>query len=194
MLTDPHADGRLNLLVGKTIRALRDKAGLSMRELALETGVSQPFLSQVERGVSAPSMSTVYRLAAALGVVPGDLLPTLPVEPVTVVRADEGQYLPVAEQEGAAVGRIVMSQSDRALEVIEYRIEPGQYLEEWFESEGEMALYLVAGTLDVELDGVGVWRLGARDLIHHQGAVRHRWLLTDDHPVELVLMVSRPVK
>ena len=188
---DVRDDDQLNQLVGATVRALREKAGLSMRALAASAGVSQPFLSQVERGVSAPSMSTVYRLATALGVVPGDLLPTLPPDPVTVVRASEGQFLPVTEQVEAARGRILMSQSDRMLELIEYRIEPGQYLEEWFESRGEMALYVVAGTLDVELEGHGSWRLHSRDLIYHPGMVRHRWLLVDDRPVQVLLVVGR---
>jgi transcriptional regulator with XRE-family HTH domain len=191
---DVRDDDQLNQLVGATVRALREKAGLSMRALAASAGVSQPFLSQVERGVSAPSMSTVYRLASALGVVPGDLLPTLPPDPVTVVRASEGQFLPVTEQVEAARGRILMSQSDRMLELIEYRIEPGQYLEEWFESQGEMALYVVQGTLDIELEGHGTWRLRSRDLIYHPGMVRHRWLLVDDRPVQVLLVVGRSVR
>jgi transcriptional regulator with XRE-family HTH domain len=191
---DVRDDDQLNQLVGATVRALREKAGLSMRALAASAGVSQPFLSQVERGVSAPSMSTVYRLASALGVVPGDLLPTLPPDPVTVVRASEGQFLPVTEQVEAARGRILMSQSDRMLELIEYRIEPGQYLEEWFESQGEMALYVVQGTLDIELEGHGTWRLRSRDLIYHPGMVRHRWLLVDARPVQVLLVVGRPAR
>lgn len=191
---DVRDDDQLNQLVGATVRALREKAGLSMRALAASAGVSQPFLSQVERGVSAPSMSTVYRLASALGVVPGDLLPTLPPDPVTVVRASEGQFLPVTEQVEAARGRILMSQSDRMLELIEYRIEPGQYLEEWFESQGEMALYVVQGTLDIELQGHGSWRLRSGDLIYHPGMVRHRWLLVDDRPVQVLLVVGRPAR
>jgi transcriptional regulator with XRE-family HTH domain len=191
---DVRDDDQLNQLVGATVRALREKAGLSMRALAASAGVSQPFLSQVERGVSAPSMSTVYRLASALGVVPGDLLPTLPPDPVTVVRASEGQFLPVTEHVEAARGRILMSQSDRMLELIEYRIEPGQYLEEWFESEGEMALYVVQGTLDIELQGHRSWRLRSGDLIYHPGMVLHRWLLVDDRPVQVLLVVGRPVR
>jgi quercetin dioxygenase-like cupin family protein len=87
-----------------------------------------------------------------------------------------------------------MSQSDRMLELIEYRIEPGQYLEEWFESEGEMALYVVQGTLDIELQGHGSWRLRSGDLIYHPGMVRHRWLLVDDRPVQVLLVVGRPVR
>lgn len=187
-------EAELNRMIGRRLRSYREKAGLSMRELAQRVEVSQPFLSQIENGVSSPSMSTVYRLASALGVVPGDLLPAAAAAQVTVVRASEGSFLPVTDRPDAAVGRIMVSESSRALEVIEYHIEPGQYLEEWFESDGETALYLIAGTLDVELDGIGTFRLGARDLIHHPSAVRHRWLLVDDQPVDLVLTIARTPK
>lgn len=188
---DPHDEATINRLVGAMVKALRDKAGLTTRALAMRAGVSQPFLSQIERGVSAPSMSTIYRLAEALGVVPGDLLPRPLLDRVTVVRAYEGQELPVAERDDAAVGRIMMSRSDRMLEVIEYRIEPGRYLEEWFESPGEMAVYVIDGALDIEFEGLGTWRLGPRDLIDHPGTVRHRWLLVDDNPAYVLLVVGR---
>ena len=182
-------EAEVNRLVGGAIRGLREKAGLSMRALAARAGVSQPFLSQVERGVSAPSMSTLYRLAEALGAVPGDLLPR-PAGRVAVVRAAEGGLLPVADRPDAALGRIMASGSDRMLEVFDYRVEPGQYLEEWFESEGEMALYVVDGALDVEVEGHGRWRLGPGDLIFHPGEVRHRWLRVDDGPVHALLVVA----
>jgi transcriptional regulator with XRE-family HTH domain len=188
---ESHDDERLNRLIGATVRRLREKAGMSTRALAKAAGMSQPFLSQIERGVSSPSMSTAYRLAAALGVVPGDLLPAQPPTEVTVVRAGDGRYLPVADRPGAALGRILVSRSERRLEVIEYRIEPGQYLEEWFETEGEMTLFVIAGTIDVELAGQGTWRLADRDLIYHPAAVRHRWLLVDDRPVQVLLTVGR---
>lgn len=188
---DPRDEAGLNRLVGATVKALRETAGLSTRALAVRAGVSQPFLSQIERGVSAPSMSTIYRLAEALGVVPGDLLPRPPLDQVTVVRADEGQRLPVANREDAAVGRIMMSRSDRMLEVIEYRIEPGRYVEEWFESRGEMAVYVIDGALEIEFEGSGTWRLGPRDMLHHPGTVRHRWLLVGDSPAYVLLVVGR---
>jgi transcriptional regulator with XRE-family HTH domain len=178
-------------MIGRQLRALREKAGLSMRELAARVEVSQPFLSQVENGVSAPSMSTVYRLASALGVVPGDLLPTPDVAEITVVRAGDGSFLPVASEPNAAIGRILLSESRHTLEFIEYHIEPGQYLEEWFKSEGETALFVIDGVLDVELENHAPWRLRAGDFIHHPSAIRHRWLLVDDQPVHLVLSIAR---
>lgn len=190
-LTETLDEAELHRLVGRAVKGLRERAGLSMRALAARAGVSQPFLSQVERGLSAPSMSTVYRLAEALGVVPGDLLPTPGHGSVAVVRAGEGRALPVADRPDAAVGHIMMSRSDRMLEVLDYRIEPGQYLEEWFEGESEMAVYVIEGTLGIEVEGHGAWRLGPGDLISYPGSARHRWVKADDRPVHALLVIAR---
>ena len=55
--------------IGALVRALRTSRGLSMRALAAEAGVSQPFLSKLENGRLLPSLSTLYALAAAFDVL-----------------------------------------------------------------------------------------------------------------------------
>jgi transcriptional regulator with XRE-family HTH domain len=179
-------------MIGATVKALREKSGLSMRELARRSGVSQPFLSQIERGLSAPSMVTTYRLAEALDVLPGALLPAPAASRVTVVRAGEGRQIPVANRNDAAVGRAVLMQASNSLEIIDYRIEPGQYIEEWFELPGELALYLISGVLDVELEGHPIIRMEPGDFVGHPSTIRHRWLLVDDQPAHALLAIAHP--
>lgn len=185
-------EAELQARIGATVRGLREKAGYSTRELARRAGLSQPFLSQIERGVSAPSMITTYRLAEALGVAPGSLLPTPDAPQVTVVRAGEGRGIPVANRPDAAIGRALVMQPGVTLEVLEYRIEPGQYIGEWFELPGDMAVYLVEGALDVEVEGYDTVRLGPGDLVAHPASLKHRWLLVDDGPARVLLAVAHP--
>lgn len=83
-------------------------------------------------------------------------------------------------------------QPGNPLEIVEYRIEPGQYLEEWFELAGDLAVYLVGGVLDVEVEGSPIVRLRPGDLLAHPAAIRHRWLLVDDHPVHALLAIAHP--
>jgi transcriptional regulator with XRE-family HTH domain len=191
-MTEPMSAPALAERIGAEIRQLRERAGLSMRQLAAEAGISQPFLSQIERGSSAPSMVTTYRLAEALRVLPGALLPAPENTMVTVVRAADGRMLPVANRDDAALGRALIMQSASPLEVIEYLVEPHQHLAEWFQLEAELAVYLISGALDVEVEGVGVWRLGARDLLAHPASLRHRWLLVDDQPAHILLVLAHP--
>lgn len=67
--------------IGKRIRRLRKAGKLTLEELARATGLSQPFISQIERDIKTPSIETLSRICAALGVTlaeffsPGILLP-----------------------------------------------------------------------------------------------------------------------
>ncbi|MEV0717368.1 helix-turn-helix transcriptional regulator [Asanoa sp. NPDC050611] len=54
--------------VGGFIRDLRRNAQISLRQLAEQAGVSNPYLSQVERGLRKPSAEVLQQLASALRV------------------------------------------------------------------------------------------------------------------------------
>ncbi|WP_279580905.1 helix-turn-helix domain-containing protein [Fodinicola feengrottensis] len=55
-------------MIGSQLRELRTRRGLSLRELAAQAGVvSATLLSQVERGVTEPSLTTLRRLADVFG-------------------------------------------------------------------------------------------------------------------------------
>ncbi len=54
--------------VGSFIRSLRENAQVSVRQLAEKSGVSNPYLSQVERGLRKPSADVLSQVAKALRV------------------------------------------------------------------------------------------------------------------------------
>lgn len=54
--------------IGAYIRELRRHARISLRQLAEQAGVSDPYLSQVERGLRKPSAEVLHQLAGALRV------------------------------------------------------------------------------------------------------------------------------
>lgn len=54
--------------VGGFIRDLRHNARISLRQLAEQAGVSNPYLSQIERGLRKPSAEVLQQLASALRV------------------------------------------------------------------------------------------------------------------------------
>src|SRR3972149_3670761 len=54
--------------VGQRLRALREERGLSLRGLAKASELSPNALSQIERGNVSPSVSTLNRLATAMGM------------------------------------------------------------------------------------------------------------------------------
>jgi Predicted transcriptional regulators len=54
--------------IGEFIRDLRNNARISLRELAARAGVSNPYLSQIERGLRRPSAEVLSQIASALRV------------------------------------------------------------------------------------------------------------------------------
>ena len=54
--------------VGSFIRSLRENAQVSVRQLAEKSGVSNPYLSQVERGLRKPSADVLSQVAKALRI------------------------------------------------------------------------------------------------------------------------------
>lgn len=69
------------------IRGCRKQRGVSMAVLATRSGLSQPFLSQLERGLATPSLSSIYRIAEALDVAPGTFLRPPPDRARSATRA-----------------------------------------------------------------------------------------------------------
>jgi transcriptional regulator with XRE-family HTH domain len=63
----------IELTLGQRLRELRDKADLSVRELAKRIGVSSPFISDIELGRRFPSEEILAKLGGALNVSLEDL-------------------------------------------------------------------------------------------------------------------------
>jgi transcriptional regulator with XRE-family HTH domain len=69
------ADSRhSHLQVAAAIRRLRQKSGLSQRQLALRMSVPRTYVSKIENEKAVPTLSSLYRLATALEVSVADLL------------------------------------------------------------------------------------------------------------------------
>ncbi len=65
---EPYQRDAISIDVSARLRELREERGISMRTLATRSGLSANALSMIERGKTSPSVSTLYKLAAALGV------------------------------------------------------------------------------------------------------------------------------
>lgn len=61
--------------IGRQLRAARDRAGLTQTAVGQLLGVHFVTVSRWESGTRVPSLDVLYRLAAAYGCAPRDLLP-----------------------------------------------------------------------------------------------------------------------
>jgi transcriptional regulator with XRE-family HTH domain len=72
MNPEPESSGNV---IGEIIRRQRELAELSMRQVAAMAGISNPYLSQIEHGLRAPSADVLETIAATLGIQPDTLRP-----------------------------------------------------------------------------------------------------------------------
>ena len=119
------AGGDLAGDIGRRLAAHRGRRGMRVAELAREVGVTPSLISQIERGMSRPSVSTLFAIAQALDV-PVDAFFREPQQPPAAARQDgpSGAGQPGAGPDGPgtvppADGRYVVRRGGRAVIDIE---------------------------------------------------------------------------
>ena len=181
-------EDELPALIGRRVRELRMQLGLSGRQLAAAAEVSQPFLSQLESGRTSVSLSTLYRIAHALGVTGPELLQTPAREGIEVYRRSDFTELLVADRIGSASG-LGLGRVGRTInELFDFLIEPGEHIAEWFESTGEHGVICLEGCLRVEFDKGDDVTLSAGDVLFYRGPSRHRWHLESETSCRVILV------
>lgn len=183
-------DDRLEIDIAGAVRARRQAAGLTMRQLAARAGMSQPFLSNLENSRAMPSIATLYKIANALGVSPREFLPEARTR-VQVVRHGEGASGPVGDEPGSATTRVVSGAPGRLVEAHTYSAEPGASMGDWFDHDGEDLLYVVRGRVRVELGDGQTFDLEAGDVIWYEGDLPHRWSQLGPTTTELLCVHAR---
>ena len=85
-------EDKVSLRTGRAVKQQREAAGLSLRMLAARSGVSSSMISDIERGTKSPTVTTMVRLAQALGVSVAALIDggAGPAPRIRVLRRGEG--------------------------------------------------------------------------------------------------------
>ena len=110
--------------VGERVRELRARAGISVRMLAAEAGFSPSFISQVENGQASPSIASLERIAAALGVTLAGVFMRGEGAVAPVVLAGERQELS-SSWSRARIEAMAPVRAGTCLESVMITLEPG---------------------------------------------------------------------
>jgi transcriptional regulator with XRE-family HTH domain len=161
-------------VIGKTIKDLRTKRGLTLDDVAERSGCTPGFLSQIEHNKAVPSITTLYAIAQALGVQVTDFFPD-GINSAKIVRHDhresfqfEGSAIAYSllttKFAHAALGAFLMTikPTSQALPTDEARAHPG---EEFF--------YVLDGVLRLWF-GDGFCDLYPGDSAYYKSTTKHR--------------------
>jgi DNA-binding transcriptional MerR regulator/quercetin dioxygenase-like cupin family protein len=158
--------------VGGRIREYRRRQGLSLRAVAERAGVSPSAISAVERGHSTPTVGSLHRLARAFDTTVPSLLGTAEPHRRLVVRKDDRPVL--FETPGVIMENLY--DVDTVLQSMLISVDPGAGNGESYAHDGEEFLYVVEGRLELTLDEIDLYQLGAGDALTFASTRPHRWV------------------
>ncbi|WP_075217590.1 helix-turn-helix domain-containing protein [Mongoliimonas terrestris] len=185
------AADQLGRRLGSDIRALRQARDMTLTRLAEETGLSVGLLSQVERGLSEPSVKALHLIATALGTTVGSFFrdADAPASGGLVVRRDARKRI---DYGGGIHDELLSPSLDGSLELLLCRLPPGASSgDEPYAHEGEEAGYVLAGTLDLDVDGV-IHRLNTGDSFGFPSTRPHRYRNPGSKETVVVWAVTPP--
>lgn len=178
-------------VVGERVRQLRKARGWTLKDAAEASGLSVSFISDIERGGATPTLTSLERLAEALGVRL-EVLFSLPANTAGVTRAHETRLIEAARGDVVYYRLSNMTIPNRNFECFLARLLPS---ERWKQAvpychEGEEFGYVLRGTLTMVFHDSEV-ELAEGDSIHLPSTIPHNWQNRTQDEV-WVIWVSTP--
>jgi quercetin dioxygenase-like cupin family protein len=166
--------------------ARRMQLRLTLTDVAKRSGLSVPFLSQVEKGQKGLSVSSLKSIADALEVSMNYFLETED-EDEHVHSLDDLHYFGLSGSK-VRYARLGSRTKERELEPLFVVIPPG-HESELSKHTGEEFFYVLKGELTVQV-GKKNYKLGAGNTIHYKSTVRHGWRNEGSEEVQLISVTS----
>jgi DNA-binding transcriptional MerR regulator len=168
--------------VGARLRAQRHRAGLTLRTVAEQTGMSVSFLSAVERGVTGLSIARLHALVKLYGITVQELLMDRRTDG-RLVRADARPRFPTSNA-GIQIEQLALGST--AMEPHYYLVQPGAGSDGSYDHAGEELVFILSGRLEVWLDEREHYEMEAGDSLYFPSTLPHRWL--NPGPVQTTLL------
>jgi len=166
------AEAPIDPSLGQRLKDRRKQLGKTQQQVAEEANLTVGFISQIERGISTPSLASLYNVAKALETTVDQFVSDSPAHRHSVV-THSGQ------RQTYKVGG-----TSRFYEFLERGFPEAQlnacishvpvgHASEMMSHEGEDFVYLVSGQMLYEVDGAE-YRLGPGDTLHFDSRKPHR--------------------
>ncbi|NNG07984.1 MAG: helix-turn-helix domain-containing protein [Desulfobacteraceae bacterium] len=199
--------------LGKKIRKERQNRQLTLEKFSQMTGLSKSFLSQVERGITEPSITSLKKIAKQFGfsVVNlfqnGDTLNAnweyhnAPVrvqekaknyvEKAEVVRADKRKRFALPGSN--VMYDLLTPDMNRQLEVMYMRVSKDENSGEqpMLDPPGEKVGLVLKGSIEITV-GSEVYQLREGDSLYYPANVPHSWRALEGDPIEVVWILTPP--
>lgn len=174
--------------IGHRLRVLREERGLTQRELARASRLSPNALSQIERGRVSPSVSTLNRLAAALGVPISIFFEVgAPRESIVFIKAARRTRVPFGRglMEGLG-GEVFAGRVEPFFLTLESGAHSGPHP---VVHTGHEFVFCVRGVLEYAVEH-SAFQLESGDSLLFASHLRHRWRNPSNTVTNAILVLS----
>lgn len=194
-----HADEEVNqeadAALGLTIRSSRQKQKLSLQQVSEQTNLSVGLLSQIERGISSPSIRVLRAICGAINLPVHELftddLDYNVLEARRIVRKQSRRHINFGSR--GMIKEFLTAHDDGTLQVMEIFLEPGGGSGETpYEHEGEECGVVIEGQLELFVDGT-VHTLSEGDSFHFESVLAHKFRNPSDEKCRVLWVTSPPV-
>ncbi|MCV7229422.1 MerR family transcriptional regulator [Mycolicibacterium komossense] len=155
--------------VGARTKLLRQRAGLSLRDLAGRIGMSPSALSAFERGNSSPNIGRLSQVAHAIGITTNELLGVDHQRDEIVVRRDQRER--IVDTTGVIIENLYLSPTVLQSQMV--TVTPGCGSGHPMVHEGEEFLTVIEGAIEVVLDATEIFRLDTGDSMNFASTRPH---------------------
>lgn len=184
----PHPNGGDGPRIpGERLRRLRQRSHKTLKEVSEATGLSISFISALERGGSGASVVSLRRLAEAYGTNMRELFGADLEQNSPLVR--EGERPVMRWDNGVRFEE--MASGEKVMDPSYIRVPPQTGSEGFYSHDGEEFIYVLSGTLHVDLKDQGSYTVGPGDTLYFSSTTPHRWWAGSE-PVEAIYVNTPP--
>ena len=183
--------------VGQRIKAVMEKKGITLEELAGRTGISADLIRLVEEEDVYPSLGPLLKISRALGVRLGTFLDDqVSRDPLIIRRRERTQELSMLRSKTAPVALQFYSlgrgKTDRHMEPFFVELLPESAVDKHLSShEGEEFIVVHSGRVEITY-GREVHQLDAGDSIYYNSIVPHYVACLGDTPASIYAVLYFP--
>jgi len=173
-------------IIAKRIRKIRLAKGLTLTEAAKRSELTKSALSKIETAQISPPISTMIRIAKALGVALLEFFIDEENTPVCVYTPKNARQ--VVNQEGSNFGyryeALALNKRNKYVEPFILTIEPGDPPGEFYH-KGQEFIYMLEGAMEFTV-GDNTYRLKPGDSIYFDSEIKHKTQVIGKKTVKFV--------
>jgi transcriptional regulator with XRE-family HTH domain len=187
----------MELDVQARVKKFRKERGLTVRQLAQRAGCTHSYISQIEKGMTAPSLSMVGKLAAALGINVVDLFNEFPNGHDADYYLAKNERKTINYPDGKVSSQLLVSRiTTRKMEPLVSAIQPGGSSDEAEKmvhpSGTEEFVLVLKGEIEFKVNGKEMC-LKEGDTLSFDGTLPHSWVNGTKKKAEVLFVFSPPI-